>query len=43
MVEKEPLAVTVDKRAAKEIVTPNEYAFPEEYAVAGWFKWTPIA
>lgn len=40
IVEKEPITVEDDERAPKEIHSPDEFTFPEEYAVSGWFKWT---
>jgi hypothetical protein len=25
----------------EDITSPDEFAFPNEYGVSGWFKWTP--
>lgn len=44
---KDPKEIMVIKEAGKfgattetnEIASPKEQAFPEEYSVAGWFKW----
>lgn len=38
-VMKESKIFQVDDRPIDEFVSPTEYAFPEEYAVQGWFKW----
>jgi hypothetical protein len=38
----EPVKLVVDEREPKMIESPNEFSFPEEYAVSGWFMWSPI-
>ena len=35
------IEVEADDRSPKEFETENENFFPDEYSVAGWFKWTP--
>jgi hypothetical protein len=39
---KESRSFNVDDRAVDEIISPAENAFPNEYAVSGWFKWVKV-